>query len=223
MEENKACYPSISPGCPVSPLANYVLTSQILANNAPADGASLNGVRFTLSSPVNLPVANQELEFFASGSANLIYPTPYTNTSGVLDVAVRSLEPETIQLFGSLASDPTVSANSLLTFTPPVGYQITSEILVNNAVADGISSNQVRFHLTYGGIGVAAQLRLDITGRLTQLVSTDNNGYYTASFSSTTEGNFTVTAELYTDTRIFATETGFFYFSVNLSQISRVK
>ncbi|WP_413726252.1 hypothetical protein [Sodalis sp. RH16] len=76
MEKNNACYPLTPPECPVSPLANYVLSSQILANNAPADGLSLNGVRFTLSSPVNLPVANQMLEFTVSGSATLIIPTP---------------------------------------------------------------------------------------------------------------------------------------------------
>ena len=207
MEKNNACYPLTPPECPVSPLANYVLTAQIIANNAPADGVSINAVRFTLSSPASLPVAHQELEFSITGSAALVIPTSYTNNNGVVDVVARNTQPETVQLFASLAADETVSANSLLKFTPLAGYQITSEILVNHAGADGISTNQVRFHLTYGGVGVAAQLRLNITGRLTQLVSTDGNGYYTASFSSTTDGNFTVTAELYTDSMILASET----------------
>ncbi len=211
MVNENSCFPGNAPDNPPPPLSsNYELSARIVVDNSPANGSDLNGVIFTLYSPVNLPVANQELEFYVTGSATLLIPTPYTNNSGVLTAAASNIEPETVQLFASLAADPSVSANSRLTFIPTVplaAYELTSEILTDNAEANSRSNNEVRFYLTYGGAGVATQLRLDITGRLTQLVFTDNNGYYTASFSSTTDGNFTVTAELYTDSRILASET----------------
>ncbi len=208
-KENK-CYPVIPPECPVSPLANYVLSSQIVANNAPADGASFNGVRFTLSSPVNFQVANQQLEFFVSGSAALIIPTPYTNNNGVLDVAATNTEPETVQLFASLSADPTVSANSLLTFIPTgpqPTYELTSRRIVNDAYANGTSINQVEFYLTYGGASVSGQLRLYFNGSFTELVTTAPNGLYIASFSSTEPGSFVVRAEVESNRSVFASET----------------
>ncbi|XBS69665.1 hypothetical protein ABK905_25700 [Acerihabitans sp. KWT182] len=210
MEKNKECYPITPPECPVSPLANYVLSSQILANNAPADGASLNGVRFTLSSPVNLPVANQALEFSITGSAILVPSTPYTNNNGIVDVVARNFVPETVQLFGNLVADETVSANSLLTFIPtgPVPtYELTSRIIVNDAPANGSSRNEVEFYLSYGGAGVAGQLRLYFNGTFTELVTTAPNGFYTASFGSAEPGPFSVTAEVENDRSVSASET----------------
>ncbi len=210
MEKNNKCFPVTSPECPLSPLANYVISSQIIANNAPADGASLNGVRFALSSPVNFPVANQLLEFSVNGSATLIIPSPYTNNSGVLDVVARNFEPETVQLFASLAADPTVSANSLLTFIPTgptPTYQLSSRIIVDDAYANGSSRNEVEFYLAYGGVGISGQLRLYFNGSFTELVTTAPNGLYIASFSSTEPGFFSVTAEVENDRAVFASET----------------
>ena len=210
MENNKECYPLTSPGCPVSPLANYVLTAQILANNAPADGVSLNGVRFTLSSPASLPVAHQELEFSVTGSAALVIPTSYTNNNGVVDVVARNTQPEKVQLFANLAADPTVSANSLLEFTPtgPVPiYELTSRIIVNDAPANGSSGNEVEFYLSYGGVGVSAQLRLYFNGALSEVVTTAPTGFYIASFSSAESGSFTVIAEVENDRAVFTSQT----------------
>ncbi|XBS69667.1 hypothetical protein ABK905_25710 [Acerihabitans sp. KWT182] len=210
MEKNKQYYPITPPECAVSPLANYVLSSQILANNAPADGVSLNGVRFILSSPVNLPVANQALEFSVTGSAFLYFSSPYTNNNGIVDVVARNFEPETVQLFANLVADETVSANSLLTFIPtgPVPtYELTSRIIVNDAPANGSSRNEVEFYLSYGGTGVSGQLRLYFNGAFTELVTTAPTGFYTASFGSTEPGTFTVTAEVENDRTVFASET----------------
>ncbi len=207
MEKNN-CYPVTSPECPVSPLANYVLSSQIIANNAPADGASINGVRFILSSPVNFPVANQLLEFSVNGSATLIIPSPYTNNSGVLDVAARSFEPGLAQLFANLAADETVSANSLLTFTSITVYELTSEILVNNAEADGSSANQVRFYLTYNGVGVSGQLTVSgLPGNANRNVTTASDGFYIDSFTSSSPGSFSISAVLDSDPTVSTSQT----------------
>ncbi|WP_213991344.1 hypothetical protein [Sodalis sp. dw_96] len=55
-------------------------------------------MHYTLSSPVNLPVANQRLDFSVNGSPDLIIPTYYTNNSGVLDAGLTNTVPETVQL-----------------------------------------------------------------------------------------------------------------------------
>ncbi|WP_213991345.1 hypothetical protein [Sodalis sp. dw_96] len=118
MENKNSCFPENPPNCPITPLANYTLDARVVANYAPADGASLNGVHYTLSSPVNLPVANQRLDFSVNGSPDLIIPTYYTNNSGVLDVGLTNETPESVQLSASLAADPTINAISDLSFTP---------------------------------------------------------------------------------------------------------
>ncbi len=193
-------------------LLDYILNAQIVDNYSLADGVDLNGVHYTLSSPSNLPVANQRLRFSVDGSAEPIVPTDLTNLSGTLDVALRSRMDGQVRLTAYLDADSSVYAESLLTFLPVITptYELTAETLVDNADADGINTNQVQFYLTYGGVGVAAQLRLLITGRLTELVATNSNGYYLASFSSMTDGNFTVRAELYADREVFASKTVYF-------------
>ncbi|WP_213991346.1 hypothetical protein [Sodalis sp. dw_96] len=211
MVNENSCFPGNAPDNPAPPLSsNYELSARIVADNSPANGSDLNGVIFTLYSPVNLPVANQELEFYVTGSATLLIPTPYTNNSGVLTAAASNIEPETVQLFASLAADPSVSANSILTFIP-IGplptYELTSEILTDNAEANSSSNNEVRFYLTYGGAGVSGQLRLFITGQPTSLVTTGPDGFYTASFSSSTPGSFTVRAEVENDRAVFSAQT----------------
>ncbi|WP_413726251.1 hypothetical protein [Sodalis sp. RH16] len=115
-------------------------------------------------------------------------------------------EPETIQLFASLAADTSVSANSLLSFIPvslPT-YEISSRIVVNNAYADDRSTNVVEFYLTYAGLAYSGQLILFVTGQLTTLVTTGLDGLYTAYVASSSPGEVNVRAEVVNNRVVFA-------------------
>ncbi|TCL05241.1 Ig-like domain-containing protein [Sodalis ligni] len=212
MEKNTICHPITSPECPVSPLANYELNARIVANNAPADGASFNGVHYTLSSPVDLPVANQQLEISTTGSATLIVPTYYTNNSGVLDVALLNTVPETVELYAYLAADTSVNTHSFLTFIP-VGpaptYELISTVLIDNARADGNSQNAVMFYLTYGGTGVSGTILISdfIPSNPPVSRTTGTDGRYTAYFTSSNPGSFNVSAQLRSDPSVSTSET----------------
>ncbi|XBS69666.1 hypothetical protein ABK905_25705 [Acerihabitans sp. KWT182] len=211
MEKNNSCFPVTSVACPVLPLANYELNARILADNAPANGASLNGVHYILTSPVNLPVANRRLEFSVNGSANLIIPTYYTNNSGALDVALTNTVPETVQLNANLADDTSVSTASLLTFTPvgPIPtYELTSRVVQNDAAADGISQNAVEFYLTYGGSGVSGTIIVtDLPTHPPTPRTTGSNGFYTAYITSSNPGSFIASAYLQGDPSVSTSQT----------------
>lgn len=130
----------------------YNLNAVPQGDNNPVTALIL--VDFTLRNTITgAPVVGQRIEYeVLSGAASTFTSLPpygTTNSSGVVVGAFQSNGiAGTSVVRGFLASDPSVSVTQSITFVAAAPeYTLSYEVLRNNAPADGVTPNQVRYTL----------------------------------------------------------------------------
>lgn len=189
------------------------LTSEVLNNNAEANGSDTNVIRFLLKDlTTGLGVANQILQLSHTGSAQ-VQSSVTTSSSGYATVTVSNSIAESVIITARLSSDLSLYSNATITFTAQhIQYQLTSTIDHNNAVANGVDANILTYRLERKdtGQGVANQsIVISRTGSAQgpNNVITDAAGYAQVKSSNTVAEPTVVTGRLYVDSTVYNTAT----------------
>ncbi|TKI06148.1 hypothetical protein FCN80_11585 [Martelella alba] len=151
------------------------------------------------------PQSGDYLFFSATGNAKPAVAYGTTNGSGQFLLTVTNPVAENVLITANTNTTPPASNTAELTFTPaPPNYVLTSTLLSDNAIANGVAQNTVRLMLTDANTG------LGVSGRIVAIsangpadypssVYTDSAGYAYLAISSTEAGTLTVTCFLQSD------------------------
>lgn len=181
---------------------DYDLSGVTVKNNAAADGAAQNMVTFTLLAG-GQPVAGQILEFSGHASLHLGATIGITDANGQFSVACTSLVSNTpLYISAWLYLEPTVktTVTDLLFSTAQEVKSLTSEVIVNNAPADGTSTNIIRYTLRDSVTrNILANQNIYLKTQMGTavhegMVVTNANGVATATFTDTQAGNSFIVA-----------------------------
>ena len=175
----------------------------VTANNALADGSSVNTFRATVTSPSGQPVANTSVTWSlssgtASGTSSL---NATTDASGNAVLSVTDTVAETVT---ATAKAGNIQGQATATFNPASVEvsAVTVTMPTNNQIADGSATNQAQALVTDANNQPLANVQVtwSITGSATVnattplSVTTDSNGVATLRFTDTVGENVTVTA-----------------------------
>lgn len=175
----------------------------VTANNALADGSSVNTFRATVTSPSGQPVANTSVTWSlssgtASGTSSL---NATTDASGNAVLSVTDTVAETVT---ATAKAGNIQGQATATFNPASVEvsAVTVTMPTNNQIADGSATNQAQALVTDANNQPLANVALvwTITGSATASattplsVTTNSNGIATLNLTDTVVESVTVTA-----------------------------
>jgi adhesin/invasin len=175
----------------------------VTANNALADGSSVNTFRATVTSPSGQPVANTSVTWsLSSGTASETSSlNATTDASGNAVLSVTDTVAETVT---ATAKAGNIQGQATATFNPASVEvsAVTVTMPTNNQIADGSATNQAQALVTDANNQPLANVQVtwSITGSATVnattplSVTTDSNGVATLRFTDTVGENVTVTA-----------------------------
>ncbi|WP_191624637.1 Ig-like domain-containing protein [Pseudomonas fluorescens] len=174
----------------------------VLTNDALANDMAANRVQVQVTDSHNNPVPNQSVTFSVeSGVAIVVTDTVVTDGSGLADTALTSTVASGVTVKATLGNGRNESVN--LNFTADSGSAtITAAnltVLDNNAVANGVQTNQVQVKVTdaYDNV-VPNQAVAFIAGNgallSTPSATTDVDGQAIVTLTNTLAGNSQVTA-----------------------------
>ncbi|CAM3762434.1 MAG TPA: invasin/intimin [Salmonella bongori] len=175
----------------------------VTANNALADGSSVNTFRATVTSPSGQPVANTSVTWSLS-STTASATTSLNATTDASGVATLSITDTVAESVTATAKAGNVQGQAAATFNPAAVEvsSVTVTVPTNNQPADGSATNQAQALVTDANNQPLANVQLvwALTGSATVnattplSVTTDNNGIATLGFTDTVGENVTVTA-----------------------------
>lgn len=175
----------------------------VTANNALADGTSVNTFRATVTSPSGQPVANASVAWSLSsttaGATTALNVT--TDASGVATLSITDTVAESVT---ATAKAGNVQGQAAATFNPAAVEvsSVTVTVPGNNQPSNGSATNQAQALVTDANNQPLANVQLvwALTGSATVnattplSVTTDNNGIATLRFTDTVGESVTVTA-----------------------------
>lgn len=181
---------------------------EVVVNGADADGVATNSVKAVITDANGNPVANQTVTFqIASGDGTFTTPaTVTTDINGEAMVSLSSTTEGSVDIIADVEGTAIINGNPATLYFildhPDVTVATTLlEVLTTGAVADGVSTNSVRAHITdingdpVPGQTVTFQISSGIAapaGLLTAV--TDANGDAVFFFTSTTVNTVEITA-----------------------------
>lgn len=175
----------------------------VTANNALADGTSVNTFRATVTSPSGQPVANTNITWSLS-STTASATTALNATTDASGVATLSITDTVAESVTATAKAGNVQGQAAATFNPAAVEvsAVTVTVPTNNQPANGSATNQAQARVTDANNQPLANVQLvwALTGSATVnattplSVTTDNNGIATVGFTDTVGENVTVSA-----------------------------
>ncbi|WP_413741794.1 Ig-like domain-containing protein [Sodalis sp. RH15] len=188
-------------------VSGYVLNSQVIQNDANADGSDRNQIIYILSSMTGQQVSGQFITFahYDSGGVGLSDPFVQTDTAGISSLFVTSSISERVLIVATLITDNTVTNSQVLNFVEaPISYSLSATPQVNNQPANGQATNLVVAKLvnsaTQAGIG-GRVLQVYVGGAATypNTVTTNPFGEASIYISTINPGSMNVIISLQSD------------------------
>jgi adhesin/invasin len=181
----------------------------IVTNNAAANGTATNSVQAHIVDANGNPVANQTVTFaVASGTANIVgTATVTTDINGNATIMLTSTVVGSADIAAQVGGSTITNGSPVtLAFTAqpdPTNPQTLLTVIVNNAFADGVSTNSVEAHVVdqngdpLPGRNVVFTIDSGSAQIITsQPVQTDANGNAIIQLTSKVTGYVTITAQV---------------------------
>ncbi len=182
---------------PKQNVAHLMLTP--VTDNSPADGVSQNILQVLATNTSGQPVRNATINWFASSfdaSVNLAPTSSVTDENGLATITLTSTQAQTVTV---TAQSNSISAKQNSHFVTVAVSNITLDVLQDNAVADGNSTDTVVATLTDSNGRPAAGQK--VTWTLPDKISmnetsstSDSNGKATVHLTATAAGNAAISA-----------------------------
>ncbi len=188
--------------------AQYI-SARVITDNAQAQTGHENIITYTVTNTASqLPVNDVLMQFSVTGSA---IPHSYlglTNNEGQFTLHIRNATAEEVIVSASLHADPSADNHTYIRFIPALpAYQISAEIITNNAIANGTDRNSVIIYINDINSGIPAGnepfniIALNNAPSITARI-TENDGRYIYIVSDTIARTWNYRAELTGDTTV---------------------